>query len=476
MSFLGTLLKRPTAETVVFDVPVKRPKVLIGVAGFLGVVPQCQENFFGFAYRCGRDHPEYDFLLKIIIKKEQFRARNNLVDLALVNDCDYLLMLDDDMDIPPDLFGKLSRHDKDVTGALYYQRGGAYHPVIMKQVSKKVRLKGIDFIHHFDAMITKPGLYELDGIIGGGCMLFKTDVFRKLQQPYFWIDGIVGTDVHICNQLREAGVKIHVDTSIELGHLGEPPLITSRNIPTYNQEIGKVNEAFWEDLKSYFCMNDIEMEQAVTLACAGNAREVEWNREPRDTWEQVRKYYQQGDKWHVLNLAAYNLKHDEARAWVINNMKRVVPAGGSVVDLGCGNGYVSLPLAQRDGLQVTAMDLTGVPTLDFVQDRIKKHDLVGRMTTKEFDTPVPSDLDTPVDAILMISMFDHLWDAHGMMAWAAHNLKPGGYLVCDSWRTLKKETEPQHLLKFDPHTIERQFRKLGLTLMPEHPFLFKKEA
>ena len=448
-----------------------KPRVLIGVAGFHGVIPECQENFFEFAYRCGRDNPEFDFCLKIIIKREQFRARNNLVDLAIVNDCQYLLMLDDDMVVPPDLFRRLHVHGKDVTGCLYYQRGGAYHPVIMKQTNKKDGLKGIQFIDHFDPMIRKPGLYQIDGgIIGGGCMLFKTDVFRKIPQPYFWIDGIVGTDVHVCNQLNDAGVEIWCDTSIELGHVGEAEIVTSRTIPEYARALGVINEEFWGDLKEYFHLDDLQLESRIAQAAGGNAREEKWGKVGRKTWEEVKEYYQSFDGWHVLNLAAYNLRFDQARDWAINELPRLLPKGARIADVGCGNGYVSVPLAQK-GFQVTGLDIPG-PTSKFFNWRTKR----AHCDFRGISDPIPPDLNEPQDAVLLISVFDHLFDPRGMMEWITRNTNPGAYLVCDSWRTLHKDDEPQHIIKLDPHQVEREFKKLGWRLMPENPFLFKKEG
>ena len=461
-------------ESAIASAQELKPKVLIGVAGFHGVIPECQENFFQFAYRCGRDNPDFDFLLKILIKREQFRYRNNIVDLAIANGCDYVLMLDDDMVIPPDLFKRLKAHNKDVIGCLYYQRGGAYHPVIMKQLNKKDGLKGIEFINHFDPILQQPGLHKINGVIGGGCMLFKTDVFRKIQQPYFWIDGIVGTDVHICNQLMEAKVDIWVDTSIELGHVGVAQIVTSRNIPNYSRVLGEVNEQLWHDLKAYYGMNDIELESAISKASVDSPREDRWKEKPRETWEQIREYYQMPGSWQVLNLAAYNLRYDQARDWAINNLHKAIPARSHVVDYGCGLGYVAVPLAQRDGFKVTAIDIEETETLKFLNWRIKHHKLE-TIKTCGFLNPLPPDIYPKADAVLMISCFDHLYYPMGALDWASRNTNPGAYLLVDSWRSIPNEDEPQHILKFDPHRVMREFRKRGWQEVPENPILFRKE-
>jgi 2-polyprenyl-3-methyl-5-hydroxy-6-metoxy-1,4-benzoquinol methylase len=344
----------------------------------------------------------------------------------------------------------------------------------MRQTDKKDGLKGIDFIHHFDRSLTNPGLYEVD-IIGGGCMLMKTDIFRKIPQPYFWIDGIVGTDVHLCNQLREAGVKIFVDTSIELGHQGDGEVITSRTIPKYSRVLGQVNERLWEDLKARYAMNDIQLESEVIKASSGTSRADEWNKVPRETWESVRDYYVQGGDWQILNMAAYNLKYDQARDWAINDIDRTVKPGSTVVDVGCGIGYTSIAIAERNKMNVISMDIEGTPTLEFLRWRIKKHSLEDKVKVVGFYNPIPDDLKEPADLILMISVFDHLWDPKGMLEWLTRNTKQNGYLLCDTWRNIKKHDEPQHIIKYDPHRIIHDFRKLGWRECAENPFLFRKE-
>lgn len=454
--------------------PDRKPRILIGIVGFQGVVPEAQESVFSMAYHCGKFMPEYDFFLRVILKREQFRARNHLVEMAQVNECEYLLMLDDDMVIPQDLLQRLMKHKKDITGALYFQRGGAYHPVLMHQASGKDGLKGIDFIHHFDQRLRNPGLHEFD-IIGGGCMLFKTEVFEKLPKPYFWIDGIIGTDVHICSTLKTAGYKVWADTSIELGHIGPPQVITSRTVPRYSRKLGEINEELWEDFKGYYHVTDDELQSEMILATF-DARAEEWNKEPRNTWEGVKKYYQNVGRTGVMNLGVFNLRYDQGRDWAINESGKILKPGARVVDYGCGLGYLSVALAQKNGYYVYAMDLEGLPTMKFLKWRKQKHNLDGNLIPWTFEEPVPRlDFDkNPVDGVFMISVLEHLWDPYGALEWVTQNVKPGGFLYCDGWHQWEKEDEPQHLCKFDHHKITKQFTKMGWTEAPENPFLYFK--
>lgn len=467
-----SLFKGWGAQKLIPIEPTDKPKVLIGVAGFLGVVPRAQENFFEFAFNCGRRCTDYDFLLKIIIKREQFRARNSLVDLAIVNGCEYLLMLDDDMIVRPDLFERMVEHNKDVLGALYFQRGGAYHPVLMKRYLKKDGLVGVDFLHPFDPMIVKRGLYKLDGVIGGGCMLFKVDVFRKIPQPYFWIDGIVGTDVHICQQLQEAGVDLWVDTSIELGHVGEEQIVGSQTIPAYSRSLGLLNEELWEDLKLYLGYDNLQLESELYKASEPISRQRNWKQKPRETWEDVRDFYQSFGNWHVLNLGRYNLGYDRARAWAINDIGSIAKPGQHIVDFGAGLGYCTLAMA-RAGYQVTAMDIGRTSTLEFLRWRLKRHEVQANIV--EFEESVPPDLETLADGLVMISVFDHLWDPVGVLDWIECNMRPGGWMLCDTFHNIQSEDEPQHIIKFNPHRIVHDLRKRGWVNTPENPLLFVKE-
>jgi len=53
-------------------------------------------------------------------------------------------------------------------------------------------------------------------------LIFKTEVFDKLETPYFELDEIrpAMEDVIICEKLRDKGCKIYCDPTIPMGHIG----------------------------------------------------------------------------------------------------------------------------------------------------------------------------------------------------------------------------------------------------------------
>ncbi|KKK91440.1 hypothetical protein LCGC14_2712990, partial [marine sediment metagenome] len=124
-----------TEETAV-DEP-RAQRVFIAIPAIADIAPEVVENLCSMFFSMGRRTPGYDFFLKIVPRKEQYRARNNLVNMAMGVSADWILFLDDDMVVPDDLFARLVAHDKDVCGALYFQRGGQYFPVMMKRTEAK---------------------------------------------------------------------------------------------------------------------------------------------------------------------------------------------------------------------------------------------------------------------------------------------------------------------------------------------------
>ena len=143
--------------------------------------------------------------------------RNNIVRRALASGCSHLIMMDTDMCFHPKTITRLMEHDLDIVGALCYRRYPPFDPIIYKGETNKY-LNIDDF---------EPGsLVEVDAT-GTGCIMFKTKIFREMSDPWFkfrpnpnmGIGGIIGEDIGFCSDLRKAGYRIFVDTSIPSGHL-----------------------------------------------------------------------------------------------------------------------------------------------------------------------------------------------------------------------------------------------------------------
>lgn len=143
--------------------------------------------------------------------------RNNLVERAFINGCSHLIMLDADMCYHPKTISVLLSRRLDVVGALCYRRYPPFDPIMYR--GEVNHYKTIDNWQEGD-------LVEVDAT-GTGCLLFNMNVFRKMPVPWFKfrpnpsqdIGGVVGEDIGFCSDLRKAGFKIFVDTSVPADHL-----------------------------------------------------------------------------------------------------------------------------------------------------------------------------------------------------------------------------------------------------------------
>lgn len=128
--------------------------------------------------------------------------RNYLAVQAVKGEYDYLLMIDDDMVFPPDTLEKLLSYNKDIIGVDSHPKGSdnkTYEPLGEDGECSKV---------------------------GTGIILIKTEVFKNTPRPWFNFNTselgntINGEDWMFCLKAREAGFKVFVDTTLEIGHVG----------------------------------------------------------------------------------------------------------------------------------------------------------------------------------------------------------------------------------------------------------------
>lgn len=135
--------------------------------------------------------------------------RNWIATKAVNSGCSHLLFIDDDMIFPEDTLERLLAHDKDIVGAVYNTKYEVQMPVV----------------EYLDDQ--RPTELFKCGAIGTGCLLIKTEVFRKVPQIWFnyvWNpNGSVkmSHDWLFCHKAREYGYDIWADPTLEVKHIGE---------------------------------------------------------------------------------------------------------------------------------------------------------------------------------------------------------------------------------------------------------------
>lgn len=112
-------------------------------------------------------------------KMSREEAREHIVEVALQHKSQYVLMLDDDVQPPPDILTALireldSRSDEYAAiGAIYCSRATQPEPVVFKESAMGAFWRW-----------KKGDIFEC-AEIGTGCLLIRTDVFRRIPKPWF---------------------------------------------------------------------------------------------------------------------------------------------------------------------------------------------------------------------------------------------------------------------------------------------------
>lgn len=146
--------------------------------------------------------------------------RNNIVDRALLNDATHLIMMDTDQIYHPKTITRLLSHKLPIVGAVVHRRYPPFDSLMLKRAEDE---EGEAKYYSIDDY-GDDELIEVDAT-GSGCLMFDMEVFRNMPRPWFRMRAnpktgfVTGEDIGFCQDLRAAGYKIFVDTSVPADHL-----------------------------------------------------------------------------------------------------------------------------------------------------------------------------------------------------------------------------------------------------------------
>lgn len=145
------------------------------------------------------------------------RNRNMAIEEAIKMECTHCFFVDDDVVLRPDALLRLLAHDKDMVGGLYLMRNYPHLPILFDESYNDGRCK-------FSFLTPgRKGLVEAVNT-GLGCALIKTEVFKKMEQPWIRIGQLEKDhwcdDIDFFNRARnEYGFKLYVDLEVQAGHM-----------------------------------------------------------------------------------------------------------------------------------------------------------------------------------------------------------------------------------------------------------------
>jgi hypothetical protein len=143
------------------------------------------------------------------------RKRNALAQ-AFIEDERFgaLLFLDSDMVPPPATVERLLAHDLPIVGALCFTRVSPYavcagHELPGGRLRTLTDLGGRDPVQRVDWH-------------GTGCLLIRREALLKVPRPWFEWGPTLGTgeDQYFSRRAVKAGISVHCDTSLCVGHIG----------------------------------------------------------------------------------------------------------------------------------------------------------------------------------------------------------------------------------------------------------------
>lgn len=236
----GGILLSPTVKTIVIGIPNE---------GF--TQPLAYDNHLTLLFHLGTLQErwknegrkiQYQFCFYTVGRLLTAMAREKLVEAAIKEKADYILMIDDDMLLPVNFIEQMiddieTKPEIDILAPLAFMRNPPHYAVIYTTI------EGYDqkehqpyFINNFVKNYPKDKLVECDAV-GFGSVLIKMDMVKKLQAPYFMSTTGTGEDIWFCVKAKQdAGARVFMDTRIKLGHLGNPRIIDEEYYTNYIKE------------------------------------------------------------------------------------------------------------------------------------------------------------------------------------------------------------------------------------------------
>lgn len=144
-----------------------------------------------------------------------------------------LLMVDTDMIVPPETISRLVGHNKDIVGGLAFTSSwsGRVTPTLHVIREDEEGKPYLDILWDYPT----DSLVQVDGT-GGACLMITRTAAMKIWEargwdhPMPWFafgmhNGVrIGEDIAFCLTAGKVGLKIYVDTGLEIPHVKPKPI------------------------------------------------------------------------------------------------------------------------------------------------------------------------------------------------------------------------------------------------------------
>lgn len=180
-------------------------------------------------------------------------AREEAAKKAVEYGCEWLFFVDDDMICPDDLFLRLYKHKDiaDIVAPLAFTRNAPYKPVMYASIEGWDEVNRCEyFINNTVMNYPRKKLVECDAV-GFGAALVRVEMFKKIKQPWFMSSEGTGEDILFSYKVKKVGGRVFMDTSISIGHVSHPTIITEDFVDNYRKQSDPMAEKRYPEFKKY---------------------------------------------------------------------------------------------------------------------------------------------------------------------------------------------------------------------------------
>lgn len=205
-------------------------RILIAVPTYETIYPDTYKGIWDLD-KCG-----HEVLFDSVRGYDVATARNRIARLALESEADYVLMVDNDVVLPKDALRLLLEDARDVNLGYYAHRDKDNIYRGRTCICKLRDEEGKEYYHYpLESEYTAEEMHAMAEagekkieVHGGGmgCALIKTDVFRKIEYPWYdWVNygdknrGMLSEDLYFCVLCMNSGIRIYADVRVGCGHL-----------------------------------------------------------------------------------------------------------------------------------------------------------------------------------------------------------------------------------------------------------------
>ena len=197
-------------------------RVLIAVPTFESIYPDTYKALWDM------DKGGHECLFEFVRGYDCATARNNIAQKALDMGVDYVMMVDNDVTVPPDALVNLMSHGVDVCSGYYAHRDKTGNDTDKTNVCRLGEFNYTDQYTGAELKAMRERGEFLFRIHGGGmgCILIRADVFRRVKYPWYdWVNyrddahSMLSEDLYFCEQLKFNHIKMHADSRVACGHM-----------------------------------------------------------------------------------------------------------------------------------------------------------------------------------------------------------------------------------------------------------------